>query len=79
MEEIGFSHRPKHKLNGITKADCKARKSDDLVKRDFKSVEPLTKCVMNMTEIKASDGNAMSLLSVTTLSPVISVWRWTPI
>lgn len=56
MEEIGISHRPKCKPNGITKADKAARKSDDLLKRDFRSTEPLTKCVTDITEIKASDG-----------------------
>ena len=56
MEEIGLVHKPKRKPNGITKADKKARKSDDLIKRDFTAEKPLTKCITNMTEIKASDG-----------------------
>ena len=33
MEEIGLTHKPKRKPNGITKADKEARKSDDLIKR----------------------------------------------
>lgn len=56
MEEIGISHQPRRKPNGITKADREARKSDDLLKRDFHAEEPLTKCVTDITEIKASDG-----------------------
>lgn len=56
MEEIGLSHRSKRKPNGITKADKEARKSDDLVKRDFTADQPLTKCVTDITEIKAKDG-----------------------
>ena len=56
MKEIGLSHRPKRKPNGITKADREARKSDDLLKRDFTSGEPLRKCVTDITEIKAKDG-----------------------
>ncbi len=56
MEKIGLSHRPKRKPNGITKADREARKSDDLLKRDFTSAEPLKKCVTDITEIKAKDG-----------------------
>ena len=56
MDEIGISHRPKRKPNGITKADREARKSDDLIKRDFTAEKPLEKCVTDMTEIKASDG-----------------------
>ena len=56
MEEIGLSHRPKRRPNGITKADREARKSDDLLKRDFTSGEPLKKCITDITEIKAKDG-----------------------
>ena len=56
MDEIGISHRPNRKPNGITKADKHARKSDDLLKRDFYSEKPLTKCVTDITEIPAKDG-----------------------
>ena len=56
MEDIGISHPPRRKPNGITKADREARKSEDLLKRDFKSEEPLAKCVTDITEIKASNG-----------------------
>ena len=56
MEEIGLVHRPKRKPNGITKADREARKSDDLLKREFKADKPLEKCVTDITEIKAKDG-----------------------
>ncbi|TGX95392.1 IS3 family transposase [Hominisplanchenecus murintestinalis] len=56
MEEIGISHPPRRKPKGITKADREARKSDDLLKRDFHAEEPLTKCVTDITEIKASNG-----------------------
>ena len=37
-------------------ADREARKSDNLLKRDFKSDKPLKKCVTDITEIKAKDG-----------------------
>ena len=56
MDEIGLSHQPKRKPNGITKADREARKSDDLLKRDFKSDKPLEKCVTDITEVKAKNG-----------------------
>ena len=56
MEQIGLSHRPKRKPNGITKADREAMKSDDLLKREFHSDVPLQKCITDITEIKASDG-----------------------
>ena len=55
MEEIGLSHRPRRKANGITKADREAQKSDDLIKRDFTAEKPLQKCITDITEIKASD------------------------
>ena len=56
MKELGISHRPKRKPKGITKADKEARKSDDLLKRDFQADHPLEKAVTDITEIKASDG-----------------------
>lgn len=56
MEQIGLIHKPKRKPNGITKADKEARKSDDLLKRDFTSDAPLKKCVTDITELKAKDG-----------------------
>ena len=57
MKQIGLNHRPNHKPHGITKADRESHKSEDLLKRNFQSDVPLTKCVMDITEIKASDGN----------------------
>ena len=40
----------------ISFQDKEARKSDDLIKRDFTANKPLEKCITDMTEIKASDG-----------------------
>ena len=56
MEQIQLIHKPKRKPNGITKVDREARKSDDLLKRDFSADAPLKKCVTDITEIKAKDG-----------------------
>ena len=56
MKEIGLTYKPKRKPNGITKADKEARKSDDLLKRDFKAKNPCEKCVTDITELKAKDG-----------------------
>lgn len=56
MGMAGLVHKPKRKPNGITKADRNARKSDDLLKRDFQSDAPLTKAVTDITEIKCNDG-----------------------
>ena len=46
----------REKPNGITKADREAMKSDDLLKRDFRSDTPLEKCITDITEIPASNG-----------------------
>lgn len=56
MEQIGLIHKPHRKPNGITKVDKEARKSDDLIKRDFQADAPLKKCVTDITEIKAKNG-----------------------
>ena len=56
MKEIGITHRPRRKPNGITKSDREAMKSDDLLKREFKADKPCEKCVTDITEIKGKDG-----------------------
>ena len=56
MKEIGLVHHPRRRPNGITKADREARKSDDLLKRDFSAEKSLEKCVTDITELKAKDG-----------------------
>ena len=48
MEKIGLGYCPKHKPNGITEADREAHKSDNLLKMDFTSEEPLKKCVTDI-------------------------------
>ena len=56
MERIGLSHRPNRKPHGITKADRNARKSENLLNRDFRAGRPLKKCVTDITEIPAKNG-----------------------
>jgi putative transposase len=56
MKKLGMVHSPKRKPNGITKADREAMKSDDKIKRDFTSDEPLEKAVTDITEIDTADG-----------------------
>ena len=56
MRELGISHRPRRKPNGITKADRAAHKSDDLLRRKFHADAPLRKCITDITEIPAKDG-----------------------
>lgn len=56
MRRIGLIHKPRRKPNGITKADREARKSDDLIRRDFHADKPLEKGVTDITELRAKDG-----------------------
>ena len=56
MEKLGMVHTPRHKPNGITKADKEAMKSDDKIKRDFDAQGPLIKTVTDITEIKTAEG-----------------------
>ena len=56
MERIGAAQSKRRKPNGITKADREARKSDDLLKRNFTAEKPCEKCVTDITEIPAKDG-----------------------
>ena len=61
MTAIGITHRPNQKTNGITNANREARKSDDLLKRDFKSNKPFSKCVTNITDVKVKNGKILLL------------------
>jgi len=56
MEATGIGHTKKRKPNGLTKAERNARKSDDLLKRDFSVNAPAQKCVTDITEIKGKNG-----------------------
>jgi len=56
MERLGIVHTPKRKPNGITKADKKAMKSDDKIKRDFTAERSLEKAVTDITKIQTADG-----------------------
>ena len=51
-------HRPDEKRGKIpdTVSRMEARKSDDLLKRDFKADKPFSKCVTDITEVKAKNG-----------------------
>ena len=55
MVQIGLIHKPRRKPNGITKADRLARKSDDLLSRDFYADRPLKTAVTEISEVKAKD------------------------
>ena len=56
MAQTGLIHKSRKKPNSITKADREARKSDDLLKRNFSADKPLEKAVTDISELKAKDG-----------------------
>ncbi len=56
MGVIGANRLRHRKPNGITKADREARKSDDLLKRDFTAKKPCEKCVTDIMEIPGKNG-----------------------
>ena len=51
METVGLVYRPKRNTKGITKADRNARKSEDKLKRNFRSGKPLEKRVTYINEV----------------------------
>ena len=55
MREHGLLHKPNHP-RGLTKADRAARKSDNLLGRDFSASAPGQKTVTDITEWTALDG-----------------------
>lgn len=56
MKKLGISHRPRRKPNVIRKANRAARKSKNLIQRNFRSDTPFRKCVTDITEIPVRDG-----------------------
>ena len=55
MKKVDLIHHPKSNTKVITKADRNARKSEDKLKRNFKSDKLLEKCVTDITETKGND------------------------
>ena len=56
MAGIGIGHAKNRKPNGIAKAERNARKSDNLIRRDFCADKPCAKCITDMAEIKGKNG-----------------------
>lgn len=56
MNDIGLTHKPRRKPDGITRTDKLARKSEVLFKRDLIAEEPNQKAVTDIIEVKVSDG-----------------------
>ena len=76
MGKIGLVRHPKRKPNGITKADRKAMKSDDLLKRDFQAEKPLEKLSLTSRRSRPEMGNCMSRPSSTVSTPRFWAFPW---
>lgn len=61
MRQIELIHKPRRKPNGSTKANREARKSEDLLKRDFTADEPLKKCATEYKETLQNCGIIQSM------------------
>ncbi len=56
MRKGNLLHKNKRSPNGLTKADKKANRPDNIIKRDFSATKPNEKWLTDITEIPCSDG-----------------------
>lgn len=54
--ENGLVIKQKRRPNGITKADAKAQKAENLIKQDFSASKPNEKWLTDITEVSCSNG-----------------------
>lgn len=78
MKTMGLSHQPKRKPNGITKADRKARKSDNRLKRNFKSGAPFKKALLILQKSRRKMENSIYPPSTTAMIPPYWESLWIP-
>lgn len=52
----GMTLKKKHRPNGLTKADQKAQKSENLIQQDFSATKPNEKWLSDITEVPCADG-----------------------
>ena len=56
MKQHGLLKKARRHPNGITREDASAQKSENLIRRDFKSSAPNKKWLSDITEVPCSDG-----------------------
>lgn len=56
MRDNGLIHKKKRNPQSLTKADKEAQKSENLIKRDFKTDAPNKKWVTDITQLPTKDG-----------------------
>ncbi len=56
MRKGNLLHKNRRSPNGLTKADKKANRPDNIIKRDFSATKPNEKWLTDITEIPCSDG-----------------------
>ena len=76
MAQIGLSHHPKKKPEGITRADREAMKSEDLLKREFHSDAHWKNALQISQRSRHPMGNRMCLRFLTGLILASSEWQW---
>ena len=76
MKEIDMVHHPKRRPNSITKADREARKSDDLLKRDFVAAPPWKSASPTSRSSKQRTASCTSRPSSTVSISLSWAWPW---
>ena len=56
MRENGWLHERKRRPKGLTKADPKAMKAENLIKQDFSAEKPFRKLLTDITQVQCADG-----------------------
>jgi transposase InsO family protein len=56
MRQNGWLHTPKRRPKGLTKADPKAMKTENLIQQDFTADAPYRKLLTDITQIQCFDG-----------------------
>ena len=56
MKSNNLLQKKKRRPNGLTKEDCEAQKSENLLNRDFTATEPNAKWLSDITEVPTLDG-----------------------
>ena len=56
MRENGWLHERKRRPKGLTKANPKAMKAENLINQDFSAEKPFQKLLTDITQVQCADG-----------------------
>jgi putative transposase len=68
MKKGNLLHESRRSPDGLTKADKKAERPDNIIKQDFSALEPDTKWLTDITQVQCSDG-------ILYIAPVLDCFR----